>query len=596
MIRLNKLCKLIFSCAVFFILILQSYLLVEELHQLKSVMPTLHTKPLSSTKNILNMNKTVFFYKTYEWMLNNRVYQYSAQLLIRNNTIVQIDSIITTRGDFNDDAVKQAFRCVIKSFKNDYEKQFRINVAYHFVGFIKRVICNTDLHLSDINDVGVAIIDLFDYKSGGVILSENDLDKMDLKLPKNMMNFQKPRLIFLQEAKLQQIAHCVHYSYNLAVDDMDKIMKWIEIQKNFGIKKIIMYDTSIHDLLRKAVYEVYDKSFIDVRPYYIQFEAICDFNRLNVFKIFDIVKYQTMKDQCEDAFYNVFDNPTYSSKNRWKHQKITSNDCYSSLQHIYQFVSYFDFDEIIYPRMFRIDNSLSLDKKSSCDAADLCEQASKYKRKIDLHQFITQIIKTKSHHSMNKISSLYFTNGVYLEPNLHVKQIMSSLYDLITYNQSYFNLPSNKIDNSSVAKIHLKLTHHYGHYFLVYPHDYEYIKLLYESYVKIECIHESVVRQVDSNLNPTFKRFLFLATERDHHMGKSIHNTDNVLAVFTHYSTNVKPNTNIIEVNRNDAILSHFRIDLFFLARQLKSNITNLKIDVEYYLHLISNYSNICKI
>ena len=77
-------------------------------------------------------------------------------------------------------------------------------------------------------------------------------------------------------------------------------------------------------------------------------------------------------------------------------------------------------------------------------------------------------------------------------------------------------------------------------------------------------------------------------------MGKSIHNTDNVDAVFTHYATITKPGTKSINVKIDDGVLSHFRNDLFHLARQLNSSITNLKLDAEYYIHLLSHYSEIC--
>ena len=150
------------------------------------------------------------------------------------------------------------------------------------------------------------------------------------------------------------------------------------------------------------------------------------------------------------------------------------------------------------------------------------------------------------------------------------------------------------VDNTTVMKVHLKFINHHGHFFLIYPQDYDYVKQLYDTFSQIQCIHESVSIQTDKSLDSIFKRFLVLATTRDHHMGKSIHNTDNVDAVFTHYSSNVKTGSKSIDVNINDGVLSHFRNDLYFLARQLKSSIRNLKIDIEYYLNLISNYSNIC--
>jgi hypothetical protein len=586
MFRFKKSCKKFLTILIFIIVTIQTYVLIVEFYLGQSR----STSNLASIGIGEKINKTIFFYESFKWMLNNRIYQYAAHLLVKNDKIFQIDSIIVTREDFSENSVKQAFRCVLKSIKNDYEKKYRISSVTNFVSNTKRIKCDVDLEIVD--DISIAIINLFDFKTNSLSFSETDLDSAHLKLPESMINFQKSNLIFIPEKKLNQVAHCVHYTYNIVSEDVIKIMKWIDFQKKIGIKKIILYESSIHKLLENTIKKIYDSEFVEVRPYYINFDALCETHRLNILKSQDLVQYQIMKDQCEDAFYNVFDNPTYSSKNRWKHQKITSNDCYLSLQHVYQFVSYYDFDEIIYPRKFKIDNHVNFE--TNCKIESLCNyQNLKNSEKHDLYSFIVKLINDKSK-SMNEISSLYFTNAVYLEQNFHVKKLTNDLKELIKNNQSYFQLDSQTIENSSIAKVHLKFTHHYGHFFLIYPKDYQYIKNLYDSYNLIECIHEKIFNQLDETLDPTFKRYLILATNREHHMGKSIHNTDNVFAVFTHYSTNVKSGTRVLEVSTTDGVLSHFRSDLFFLARQLKSSITNLKIDFEYYHHIISNYSNIC--
>ena len=584
MLRFKKICKIVFTSFLFVVLTIETYLLIEELHLARSISsPSFVTRGFAK-----NISKITFFYEPFNWMLNNRIYQYSAHLLIKNDKVFQIDSIIVTREDFNEASIKQAFRCVLKSFKKDSEKQYRISSVNNYVSNTKRIKCDVDINMVD--DISIAIINIFDFKTDSLSISEKDLESMHLKLPKTMINFQKPNLIFIPEKKLQEVAHCVHYSYNIVIEDMNKIVKWLEYQKKIGIKKIILYETSIHKILENTINKIYDNTFVEIRPYYIHLDAICESNHLNILKSQDIVEYQIIKDQCQDAFYNVFDNPTYSSKNRWKHQKITSNDCYLSLQQLYQFVSYYDFDEIIYPRQSKIDNLINFDR--NCNIETLCNHQNLKNNELNLYSFIKKLTIDESI-SLNEISSLYFTNAVYLEQNFHVKKLISDLKEIIG-NKSYFELDSQTIQNTSIAKIHLKFTHHYGHYFLIYPKDYQYIKQLYDSYMLIECYHEKILNQLDETLDSTFKRYLILATHREHHMGKSIHNTDNVFAVFTHYSTNVKAGTRVLEVKVTDGILSHFRNDLFFLARQLKSNITNLKIDFEYYYNLVSDYSNIC--
>ena len=548
-------------------------------------------KPISEVKSFSDTSLQLY-YPTNSWMFNNRVYQYSSLLIVKNGKPIRVESMILTRGEHKENSVKKNFRCIVKSMRNGTEATYKVTKVFIFVSNAKRVKCDIEGNKIDFDDIAVAIINLSDFKIHSKNLTENDLGSLFFKLPRNMLHFQIPRIVFKNDAKIQKVSHCVHYSYNIVEQDLDKIVNWLEFQKKIGVDKVVFYDANIHKLLEEILYKKFGNNFVDIRPYHIHFEAICDFKRLNYYKELDLIRYQAMKDQCEDAFYNVFNNPIFSAKNRWNHQKITSNDCYSSLEQTYQFVAYYDFDEIIYPRGAKIDNSLSVKNKTlTCETSNVCsidQNAS-----LDLYEYVIKLIMKKNN-TLNQISTLYFLNGFYLETSYYINKLMMDLNEAIVNNVSYFQQPSHLVGNNTALKVHLNLKHKHGHYFIILPGDLDYIKHLYDSYLKMKCISDTMNERLDKSLDSSFKRFLFLTTDHKHQMGKSIHNTDNVDAVFTHYATITKPGTKSINVKIDDGVLSHFRNDLFHLARQLNSSITNLKLDAEYYIHLLSHYSEIC--
>lgn len=626
MIRLKRIHKLICISILLLYLTIQSYFMLEnylfeykrssKLNELFSCVECFNFNDgsentvnyMSNLKN-LNPNDTLYYYAPYKWMFNNRVFQYSCHLLIKNKNIpYQIDSVIVTRYEFNENEVRNAFRCIVKSIKRGYEMQYKVSDVYTYVNNIKRIKCNiSSAGLGmDIDEITIAIINLYDFKFDSVDLDGDDLSKIHFQMPRNMMNFQMPRLIYIPEKKLKHVAHCVHYSYNIAAQDMPKILNWFEYQLKFGVEKIVLYDANMHTLLHDAIYKKYKKSFIEIRPYHIHYEAICDLSRLSMYEIQDKVKYQAMRDYCENNFYNIFDNPTFSSKNRWKHQKITSNDCYSSLESIYEFVAYYDFDELILPRSFQsisgytskyvdYDGCSNEEDKKLCKIINTAKPSSDDSSSLTLYDYLQNLINNnfiKTHGTIQKLSSMYFTNGVYIAPNFYLDEFMNKLKMLITRNQTYFQ--RTVYNNNTIVKLQLKFSHHGGHYFLITPKDLDYIKMLHHMYTKLKCIYNRLNDDLDQSLDFTFKRFIFLATSRDHHMGKSIHYTDNVKAVFTHYAINVEKNTFTYEISQDSGILSHFRNDLYYLARNLISSITNLKIDYEYYMYLITHYSDLC--
>jgi hypothetical protein len=534
-----------------------------------------------STLKIINNTK---YYEAHTWIFNNRVFQYSAHLFIKNGRLIEIDGMIMT--EETDETFGQGtFTCIIKSKNTDKEFHFNATKILSFTfSNTKRVKCYIKEKFQiDFDDIVVAIINKLDFNDKEDNLDKIESGKIFFQLPHNMINFQKPRLIHIPVVKKPKIAHCLHYTYNYLEIGIDKILKWLEYQKSVGIDKIILYNSDRHNILENAVYSKYNESFIEIRPYFINYDIICDFYRLKTLKEKNIVKYQVLKDYCEELFYTRFDDPSYNSSNRWKHQKVSCNDCYTSFEHVYEFVSYYDFDEIIYPRKASLNaySSLVGDEETSCEQSNICRLVSNYKNDFNLYEYSMDLIN-RTYTSRKPFLSLYFTNAFYLEENYYVKKLLFDLNKVLKTFKNIFD--SNSSKNITLL---LKFNRYMGHNFIIRYNDYEHIKQLCDIYKYISCLQSDESRS-------SKKRFLYFITEKEHQMGKLIHFTDNVFGLHTHYPHVHVKNGEKLNVDSNEAILMHFRSDMFSKANNRYSSILNLKIDFEYYLHFMSKYTNAC--
>ena len=469
MIRFKNIIKVIYS------IFLSVYLIIT----FKNINQLIFSRPFK-----LNISKTDFalnYYNTNTWMINKNIFQYSSHLFVRNDKLTQIDSLIITNYNMSVEYVKKSMRCLIKSIKTDQEVRLNITVVLKFLYNTLRVKC--EVYGEEFENSVVAIVDIADYK-------KEFLDS------KESINFQIPNKINIPSVKLPEIAHCVHYSYQLVQRDVQKILSWLEIQKKIGISKIILYDSNSEKLIEKEIYKLFNQDFVQVRPYLTNYESICESSRLDAYRFDNFEKYEVLKEECEDAYYKRFRDPWSETMNRWMHQKISANDCYSTFEHVFEYVSHYDFDEIIYPRSNETD--IFLKENENCEAKDFCMEFG-HEKKLDLYNYTNGIIPKQTNYSSN-ISSIYFQNAFYFPNNYHLEKLMSEIKGLITKNKTFF------AQNSTIShiQIHFKFTQSIGHYFLIYPNDLEYIQKLYETFYKINCIYEKIDLQIDSSLDSNF--------------------------------------------------------------------------------------------
>ena len=394
-----------------------------------------------------------------------------------------------------------------------------------------------------------------------------------------MINFQIPNKILKENKKLAQVATCVYYSdhYNL-----NKVMQWLEYQKRIGVKKVIIYNSQ-SVLLTRKIYENYNKRFVEIRPYKIHIKQICDSKRYNIYKRFGKFEHQELKDRCKDEFYSNFDN-TYVV-DVWNYRVATSNDCYISLKFKYEIVTYIDIEEIIYPRYFEIYDFLN--SKNNKDCYNIC--SFKNRKEKNIYDYFTSIIN-KSKLPKTNVSSIEFKNGIYVELNTNIKNLMENLNEFIRFNKSYFQ-PKLRLNDENILKLHLKLSPIAEHEFLIDQNDFNYISSLYGSFIRLtNCLEKSNILR-GNILDFSFDRFIFFVQEK--YLSKFIYFTDNIEAIYSNYNEFKKPGTNVIIADIKDGILSNFKNELFG-PKVTNSSIRNLKIDFEYYLNLVTKYEIKC--
>jgi hypothetical protein len=537
------------------------------------------SSPVMKVDHLRNLtNSKVFIFMPFKWIINNQVYQYSSYL-IKTNRTASIEAIIGLRKHFSTNFIKSRFRCLVKSLDDHGDLSFTVSEIYNYSIVTKKVICVLRKTNTLSPTISIAVVNLDDYVNDDdmAVFRADKIKDNVIQLPKYTIVYQTPVRISKQKKKEPSMAHCVHLAYNINHYDIKKILTWMGFQKQFGISKVIIHDANQNSLFHDQLYSTFDRSFLEIRPYKIEYEAICDQLFLDHYKRTNLLLYTLLKDNCEDAYYKFFSNPIANAGNRWKHQKINANDCYTHFKYTYELVSLYDFDELIYPRNF-VTNSSSITEFSCHHVNGFC----KFQQQLTLYDYVKNVVRQSGRRT--KWSSVYFLNAIYLNLlDYHVENFFKNLKNLTS---SKYNVVSAKPEST---RIQLLFTSKNGHYFKILPNDMEHVRNLIRLYDKLKCVYGNFNGNL-KNLDNEFKRFLFVITGGNHRMGKSVHNTDNVDAIFTHYATKTKHGAHSLKVSPNYGLLSHFRIEHYTLALNFETSIQNLAIDYEYYFGLLLKY------
>jgi hypothetical protein len=357
------------------------------------------------------------------------------------------------------------------------------------------------------------------------------------------------------------IGHCVHLIRDLNQNRSKRLLNWTKMQKKIGIKEIRLYIFNVTGDVVSSIRENNSNDFIKIIYHHTKFEDVCkkEIKRLNSNPSSIFFRKQHMI--CENAFkiYFNFNDEMISNA----HERINTNDCFFNYKYEYEYVSNYDFDEIILPR------NMNNMEKLTCNNSLSTFQNINY----NIYDYVDKLF---SSYGKFITSCLSFENVIFFPNNHHLDVFLEDLKN----NQKYPNSISYKWNG---------LNHKTINYLMNSNDDLKYSKnLFYNSYL-YKCLqnhYQNLFKElIEDNWNNA------IASVVNSRSGKSIFNTDNTEAVNQHFSSNSRYSI-IRKVPLNLGFTGHFREDISgFIDNQIYP-INFFIVDIEYYLFLISLNSN----
>jgi hypothetical protein len=138
---------------------------------------------------------------------------------------------------------------------------------------------------------------------------------------------------------------------------LKKLSDWIDIMNKIKYAKIKLYLYNVDNSSKNVINELqkkYSKGFIELINYDTSFEKLCQYSIRKLNETPDSKMYQFLYTNCKTSFdkhFRMSDLMVYNS-----HERMISNECLQSFRYEYEFVTNYDFDEIIFPRLNDSEN------------------------------------------------------------------------------------------------------------------------------------------------------------------------------------------------------------------------------------------------
>ena len=199
-------------------------------------------------------------------MPNNNVFQYSSYIFHSKSkkTSVKIKSLIVLNSELLNK--NSTFSCIIKSRKTGKT----IEVAATLVITLwrqkgKQVFCDFNyLNLISIDQISIAVVRKEDFS--------NNVSINKKVFPFDIINYQLPGVIATPDKKIQNVAVCLKFVYNIPTMFYD----WLDIQLKLNVTKVVLYDSGTNNGYLEKIFEKKSLSwFIETRPIYLDVNLAC---------------------------------------------------------------------------------------------------------------------------------------------------------------------------------------------------------------------------------------------------------------------------------------------------------------------------------
>lgn len=576
---------------------------------------------VSSQTKLTNANliERRIYANSSSYVINNNVAQYSVYLSKHGDKYI-IEAFIFFNSKYIADKYKlQNYLCLVKlTDLNHYDNKNNEEVIelkavgthnyyFHTNGKFIFEFNATDFSSYRVNEknfnvdnIVVGVIRSEDYRKD---LNEsgfnNEINWEDIylykkiALPYSLINYQKPVFFDTNNRELSKtVSSCIHYTYGRVAS---YLVNWIEIHLSLGVAQIIIYDATPN---KSLTFQVETNMKIDQRlkiiPYLIDAENLCgNLVPTQFSKIEELLKKYCLK------FYELeFKN---NKDGRFKHEQITSNDCFLQLSKRHEYVTYYDLDEFVFPRSFNmtIKPRLQCDDRISLCSINPFQMKAEREEKSSFYNYLDSLVeKYREGRDKNKLSSIIFQHAAYHIPNNASHMLFDDIRNLI--NSYAHDIRNHTIYfNSSKFPVKLTLRNPPGpnrHSFIVEEKDINHLRYLYDAYNSLGlCLYENKLFKMNTTLDKTLQRYLYFITEPNQRWPKRILYSKNVRALFIHYPTDVIPGSWELKPNYFDGhILPHFREDMNWFGGNFEGSITKLNIDFEYLIFVIKKFTRYC--
>ncbi|RNA26800.1 hypothetical protein BpHYR1_000760 [Brachionus plicatilis] len=237
-----------------------------------------------------------------------------------------------------------------------YLMQTKYNMGYLF-----KVKCRLEKIDHNMSNVYVALIDLTNF---------ND--------PFNQLKyiqFHKPAVFNANKAKKKSIVNCVHTVSILDAKKEKNMVNWIQFQQKIGYDKVVMYFMDVSANFSNFLVKKFG-SFVQIIDHETSESRVCGWHRkmlsINPSNLFS----QALMEHCLRSIKVNFGIEDQYVKN--SHERLCTNDCLMKSKFEYEYLTNFDFDEFIFPRMYHTKRVTELTTDQNCTGKIFSQKANMY--------------------------------------------------------------------------------------------------------------------------------------------------------------------------------------------------------------------------
>jgi hypothetical protein len=524
-----------------------------------------------------------------QWIITGKLAHYSSNLILTRTNSHSLELTLETlvlidRDDITEFDVKMNIKFLV--LFNEKFSILNINrifkrAIYTRKGLGRRDVWKLESRMSvellndDDNDeksysnLAFTIIDLADLK----FLDHTVVSTTDAGRKVFLLNFHKPNIYDSGGLRKPAVAHCLHTVRHLESNaGHRRILDWLDLQKSIGIERVKMYFLNVSDQIEHSIRDHYLTHHthhfqVDIVRFDLSFEAICQ-TQIDWFKdeTIDFSIRNDLYQNCARMWNLYFDSSSEVLVNSMEF--FCTNACYASFRYSYEYVTNYDFDEVIFPRRLQTNDLRTFEANRNCTMSH--GNSTIY----NMYEYIS-LLKASYDNDVLPIAAFHFENVAFFS-NVS-EQFLEELFSEIDV--------KTLANSNGSSSIKLKLTKDWSLVMSKRQHS-TYVNSLFNVMDLISCLNRTIVAK--GRLDLAWNRlFGILINSR---YGKSVFNTRYTEFINQHFADSYQLGTRIFYVDLKDGFASHFRESSEnWFANQVYS-FSHLRVDLEFYYYLACHF------